>query len=101
MGSICPRCLNEFDNSIGGFSCRDNETTICCSCSDEEASVDSGSLKPEEGEAVYDRELRMQTLCFGGNFNLTKEGALFLQECFIRKVITEVLIPQIKKTMND
>lgn len=97
MGSICPRCLNEFDSNDSRFSFRDNETRICCSCSDEETRVNAGSVKLDEIDTVYERELRMQTLCFGGSFCLTEEGAVLLQEGFIRKVITEVIIPQIKK----
>ena len=94
---ICPRCLNEFDPNVSNSSRRDNQTVICCVCSEEESCIDNGSLDPKISDNVYERELRMRYLCPEGVNQYTDAGFEFMQECFIRKVITEVVIPRIKK----
>ncbi len=94
---ICPRCLNERDGEASGLSRRDNETTICEPCTVEEVCVDAGRVKSEEAEAVYERELRMRFLCPEGLVYFTEAGAEFMQECWIRKVIAEVIVPSIRK----
>lgn len=94
---ICPRCLNEFDTNRSGLSLRDRETWICESCIEEEAEVDSGQVNSEVSETVYERELRMHWLCPEGLLHFTDAGRLFMQECWIRKVISDVIVPRIKK----
>jgi hypothetical protein len=94
---ICPRCLNEFDRNISRSSQRDNQTLICGFCGEEESRIDNGIMDPKNSENVYDRELRMRWLCPEGVIQYTDAGLEFMQECYIRKVITEVVIPRIKK----
>jgi hypothetical protein len=97
MLTICPRCMNEFDPVTAEVSRRDCETGICRPCSEEEKMVDLGFVRAEALQ-VYERESRIRNLCIDERYYFTDAGAEFMRECYIRKVISEILIPRIRRT---